>query len=56
MPGATVLGVVDQQRRMHVYFILMGLDASGHPETRNAYSRPGGYAARTHDETASAAP
>ena len=50
MCNETVLGVVDQQRRMHVYFILMGLDASRHPETRNACSRPGVCAALTHAE------
>jgi hypothetical protein len=50
------LGEVDQQRRMHAHFILMWLDTSGHPATRNARSRRGGSAARTHDEHASAEP
>ena len=42
LDGVTALGEVDQQRRMHAHFLLMWLDTSGHPATRNARSRRGG--------------
>jgi hypothetical protein len=54
--SVTVLGEMDQQRRMHIHCILVWLYASGHTETRNARSRRDVCDALTHDEHASAEP
>ena len=54
--GVTELGEVDQQRRMHAHFLLMWLDTSGHPATRNTHADGGGARREPTTEHASAEP